>query len=71
MTTTSTWTREVPDAPGYYWVRKQTSPGVKQLRVAELVSDDEIWLPGVARAARDADLADWEWWPIAIDQPPR
>ena len=68
---TNTWTSDAPEIPGYYWVRKTVRPGVKQLRVAELVADDEIWLPGVERAAKEADLRGWEWWPIAIEQPPR
>jgi hypothetical protein len=69
--TTIAWTSTAPEIPGHYWVRKTVRPGVKQLRVAEFIGDDEIWLAGLATAASEDDLREWEWWPVAIEPPPK
>lgn len=68
---TDRWKKDVPSAPGFYWVRKEIEPGRKVLRVAEFVGDEEIWLQGVGEALAAGDLAEWEWWSAPAETPPK
>lgn len=65
------WTKAVPEKPGHYFIRKEVEIGVKRVSVAEFLGDDDIWIPGVSRSVTTSDLRDWEWWPAAIDMPPK